>query len=200
MSIYEGAGYDKVYSSGHRPKEGLSWSSEGEPSAHSPIDEEEDYDGKEVEEREGDEDEYDESEEENKGEFEGEDDKDEGENDERASMRGSSRSIGDGHTHPFILLVIWTVNDFKPTMTTKIFNNLRDCYQIPDNIPICLPGKYERCYSRKTADIGMYDAMFAAGLRLPLMALHHQLAIFLGLSVSQIAPNAWRIFIGAKIL
>ena len=200
MSIYEGAGYDKVYSSGHRPKEGLSWSSEGEPSAHSPIDKEEDYDGKEVEEREGDEDEYDESEEENKGEFEGEDDKGKGESDERASVRGSSRSIGDGHTRPFILLVIWTVNDFKPTMTTKIFNNLRDCYQIPDNIPICLPGKYERCYSRKTADIGMYDAMFAAGLRLPLMALHHQLAIFLGLSVSQIAPNAWRIFIGAKIL
>ena len=35
----------------------------------------------------------------------------------------------------------------------------------------------------------MYDAMFAARLRLPLMALHHKLAIFLGLSVSQIAPN-----------
>ena len=46
----------------------------------------------------------------------------------------------------------------------------------------------------------MYDAMFAVGLRLLLMALHHQLAIFLGLSVSQITPNTWRIFMGAKIL
>ena len=46
----------------------------------------------------------------------------------------------------------------------------------------------------------MYDAMFAAGLRLPLMALHCQLADFLGLSVSQIAPNTWRTFIGAEIL
>ena len=46
----------------------------------------------------------------------------------------------------------------------------------------------------------MYDAMFAARLRLPLTALHCQLANFLGLSVSQIAPNAWRIFIGAEIL
>ena len=92
------------------------------------------------------------------------------------------------------------VNDFKPMMMTKIFNNLRDCYQILDNIPIHLPGKHERCYSRKIADIGMYDAMFVTGLRLPLMALHHQSAIFLSLSVSQIAPNAWRIFIGAKIL
>ena len=46
----------------------------------------------------------------------------------------------------------------------------------------------------------MYDAMFAAGLRLPLMALHSQLVDFLGLFVSQIAPNAWRIFISAEVL
>ena len=46
----------------------------------------------------------------------------------------------------------------------------------------------------------MYDAMLAVGLRLPLMALHHQLADFMRLSVSQIAPTAWRIFIGAEIL
>ena len=68
--------------------------------------------------------------------------------------------------------MLFRSNDFKPTMTTKIFNNLRDRYQIPDNIPIPLLGKYEKCYSRKTADIGMYDAMFAAGLRLPLIELH----------------------------
>ena len=85
-------------------------------------------------------------------------------------------------------------------MTTKIFNNLRDRYQILDNIPIRLPGKYEKCYSGKTANVGMYDAMFAVGLRLPLTILHRQLAIFLGFYVSQIAPNAWRIFIGAEIL
>ena len=47
---------------------------------------------------------------------------------------------------------------------------------------------------------GMYDAMFAADLRLLLTALHHQLVDFLGLSVSQIAPNALRTFIGAEIL
>ena len=39
-----------------------------------------------------------------------------------------------------------------------------------------------------------------AELRLPLIALHHQLVGYLGLSVSQIAPNAWRTFIGAEIL
>ena len=69
--------------------------------------------------------------------------------------------------------MIWTVNDFKPMMTTRIFNNLRDHYQILDNIPIHLPGKFEKCYSRKTVDVGMYNTTFTAGLRLPLMALHH---------------------------
>ena len=46
----------------------------------------------------------------------------------------------------------------------------------------------------------MYNTMFAAGLRLPLMTLHRQLVDYLSLSVSQIAPNAWRTFIGAEIL
>ena len=85
-------------------------------------------------------------------------------------------------------------------MTTNIFKNLRDRFQIPENIPIHLPWKFEKCYSRKTTNVGIYDAMFTAGLRLPLTELHRQLANFLGLSISQIAPNAWRIFIGAKVL
>ena len=199
-SVCEGVGYNEVFLLGHGPKEGLSWSSEREPSVHSPVDEEEDYDGEEVKERDGDEDEYDEGEGENEGELEGEDDTDEDESNGGVSVEGSSGSPGDGYTCLFILLAIWTVNDFKLMMTTKFFNNLRDHYQIPDNIPIYLPGKYEKCYSRKTVDVGMYDTMFAAGLRLPLTTLHCQLAIFLGQPISQIAPNAWRIFIGAKIL
>ena len=113
---------------------------------------------------------------------------------------GSLGSPGDGHTHPFILPKMWTVNDFKPTIMANIFKNQRDRYQILDHIPICLHGKFEKRYSGKTADVSMYNAMFAIGLRLPLMVLHCQLANFLGLSVSQIASNAWRIFIGVEIL
>ena len=127
------------------------------------------------------------------GEEEGEDDGDEGEVDERTPEGRSLGSPGDGHTRPFILPKMWTVNDFKSMMTTNIFKNLRDRFQIPDHILIHLLGKFEKCYSEKTADIGMYDAMFAVGLRLPLTALHYQLANFLGLSISQIALNAWRI-------
>ena len=92
------------------------------------------------------------------------------------------------------------VPEASGTMTTNIFKNLQDHFQVPDHIPIRLPGKFEKCHSGKIVDVGMYEAMFVAGLRLPWMALHHKLANFLGLSVNQIAPNAWRIFIGAKIL
>ena len=117
---------------------------------------------------------------------------------EEEVLESTSGSPGDDR--PFILPKKWIVNDFLPTMSDKVFKTLRGCYQIPNNIPIHLPGKFERCFSRKTTDDSMYDAMFATGLRLPLMALHHQLANFLGLFLSQIAPNAWRIFIRAKIL
>ena len=115
---------------------------------------------------------------------------DEGEGDRKASEGGSLGSPWDGHIHPFILPKMWTVNDFKPTMTTNIFKNLQDRFQIPDHIPIRLLGKFEKYYSRKTVDVGMYDVMFAVGLRLPLTTLHRQLVNFLGLSISQIAPNA----------
>ena len=75
-------------------------------------------------------------------------------------------------------------------MSNKVFNTLRDRYQISNNIPIRLLRKFEKCYSGKTTNVGMYDAMFAAGLRLPLTAVYRQLANFLDLFVSQIAPNA----------
>ena len=69
-------------------------------------------------------------------------------------------------------------------MTLNIFKDLRDHYQIPENIPIRLPEKFEKCYLGKTANVGMYNAMFAAGLKLPLTALHRQLANFLGIFIS----------------
>ena len=75
-------------------------------------------------------------------------------------------------------------------MSDKIFKELHVRYQIPEHIPIRLPKENEKCYIGRTADVGVYDAMFATGLRLPLMALHRQLVDYLGLSVSQIAPNA----------
>ena len=193
-SVRKGAGYDEVYQTGQEPKEGHSWSSERETSARSPDKDWENYIGEE------DEEEIDEGEVDGEGEIEDDWVMDENDADDRTPEVGSSRNPGSGHTHPFILPQMWTVNDFLPKMTTNIFKNLRDRFQIPDHIPIRLLGKFEKCYSGETANTGMYDATLTARLRLPLTVLHRQLANFLGPSVSQIAPNAWRIFIGAEIL
>ena len=84
----------------------------------------------------------------------------------------------------------WAINKFLPSMSDKIFKELRVRYQIPEHIPIRLPKENEKCYMGRTANVGMYDAMFTAGLRLPLTALHRQLVDYLGLFFSQIAPNA----------
>ena len=92
------------------------------------------------------------------------------------------------------------MNDFYPTMSLKLFNNLHNRYQIPKHIPLHLPKKFEKCYLGRTAGVGMYDAMFTASLRLPLTELHRQLANYLGLSINQIAPNKWRIFIEAEVI
>ena len=72
--------------------------SKREPSAHSPDDEEESYNGEE-EGKEG-------EDKENEEGCEGEDDEDKGESDGSASIGGSSGSPRDGHTCPFILPVI----------------------------------------------------------------------------------------------
>ena len=46
----------------------------------------------------------------------------------------------------------------------------------------------------------MYEQMLKAGLRFPLSTLHKELLKYLGLSVTQISPNAWRVFIAMEIL
>ena len=126
----------------------------------------------------------------------------ESDGDKSEDGEGSSEgaSAGPGDNRPFILPVEWAVNKFLPSMSNKIFSELRVRYQIPEHIPIRLPYENNKCYTGRTVDTGMYDAMFVAGLRLPLTTLHRQLVDYLGLSVSQIAPNAWRTFIGVEIL
>ncbi|KAK9993945.1 hypothetical protein SO802_023648 [Lithocarpus litseifolius] len=42
--------------------------------------------------------------------------------------------------------------------------------------------------------------MLKAGLRFPLSSLHHQLLQYQGLSITQVSPNAWRVFLGVEVL
>lgn len=190
-SVNEGAGYDEFYLSRHEPEKDFPRSSERELSTHSLNDEKENEEDEDKGDTEGDK--YVEGQE--------EEEKKEDKEDEQNQSEGVE-SIGqdDGGARPFILLTIRTVNGFYPTMSIKVYNTLQDRYQILESIHLRLPKKFEKCYSGKTADIGIYEAMFAARLRLPLMDLHRQLANYLGLSISQVDPNAQRIFSKAEVI
>ena len=172
-SVREGAGYDETFGLGDK-SEDFSPSSKRETLAQSPDGEDESY--AEGSEEVG----VDKVGKEGSG-SDGGDDGDE-EDDGEESCEGTS--VGPGDNRPFILLTEWAVNKFLPLISDKVFKELRIRYQIPKHIPICLPRENGRYYSGRTADDGMYDAMFTTGLKLPLTALHHQLADFLGLSVN----------------
>ena len=194
-SVREGAGYDEAFGSGDESedfspslgRETLAQSHDGEDKCYAEESEEVEIEvGKEGSWVNG-------------GDaHDGED----GDGDEDDDGEGYSEgaSVGPRDNRPFILPANWAVNKFLPSMSDKIFNELRVRYQIPKHIPICLPYENKKCYTGRTANVRMYDTMFAAELRLSLMALHRQLVDYLGLSVSQIAPNAWRTFIGVEIL
>ena len=99
----------------------------------------------------------------------------------------------------FILLPLWMVNDFNSTIKKKHFETLREKYLLV-GIPIYLPLKFEKCYYQNAEDVGAYKQMLEVGLRFPLSALHHHLLQYLGLAITQISPNAWRIFLGVEVL
>ena len=105
--------------------------------------------------------------------------------------------VGANGLREFIMLPEWTVNNFVPTVKENHFKTLRGNFQIPDNIPIRLPYKSEKCYYDRVEGVGVYEQMLKAGLRFPLSSLHRELLKCLGLFVNQVSPNAWRVLYGA---
>ena len=94
----------------------------------------------------------------------------------------------------------WTVNDFTSTIKESHFKTLKEKYQILVNIPLCLPYMSEKCYYKGVEGIGIYEQMLKAGLRFPLSSLHCQLLQYLGLAITQISLNAWRVFLSVDVL
>ena len=90
----------------------------------------------------------------------------------------------------FVMLPEWTVNAFPSTIKEPHFKTLRANYLIPDYIPIRLPYKSEKCYYEGVDGVEVYEQVLKAGFRFPLSSLHCELLKYLGLSVSQISPNA----------
>ena len=100
----------------------------------------------------------------------------------------------------FIMLPLWMVNDFISSIKQTHFDTLREKYQIPIHIPIRLPYKSIKCYYRGVDDVEMYKQMLKARLKFPLSALHRRFLQYLGLAVTQIALNTWKVFLGVEVL
>ena len=104
---------------------------------------------------------------------------------------------------PRILVSTWACVLRKQAlsqMTNEVFGRLHPCFRIPNDIPIRKAYKGEKCYTKDTEDIGFFEAAFIVELRLPFSEIHCRLADHLEISVFQIAPNAWRIFIRDEVL
>ena len=108
--------------------------------------------------------------------------------------------IGPDGFREFIMLSIWTVNDFTSSIKEPHFKTLREKYQIPVNIRIRLPYKSKKCYYKGVEGVGVYEQILKAGLKFPLSSLHCCLLQYLGMAVNQIAPKAWRVFLAMEVL
>ena len=108
--------------------------------------------------------------------------------------------VGVDGLREFVMLPEWTVNNFTSTIKEVHFKTLRAIYQILDHILIRLPYKSEKCYYDGVEDVGVYEQALKAGLRFPLNSLKRELLQYLDLSISQISPNAWRVFIAMEVL
>ena len=108
--------------------------------------------------------------------------------------------VGADGLREFVMLPEWTVNVFTSTIKEPHFKTLRAHYQILNYIFIHLPYKLEKCYYEGVDGVEVYEQVLKAGLRFPLSFLHCELLKYLGLSVSQISPNAWKVFITMEVL
>ena len=87
--------------------------------------------------------------------------------------------IGPDGLREFIMLPLPTVNDIRSTIKESHFKTLRIKYQIPENIPLRLPYKSEKCYYKGVEGVEVCEQMLKAGLRFPLSLLHHHLFQYL---------------------
>lgn len=111
----------------------------------------------------------------------------------RASLSFKARQTSREDFKGFVLPPIWSVNNFLLKMINEVFRMLCPCFRIVDYILIRKAYKGEKCYRRDTKDTSFFEAAFIGRLRLPLSEIHRRLANHFGISVCQIAPNAWRI-------
>ena len=85
--------------------------------------------------------------------------------------KGIKSIVGADGLREFVMLLEWTVNNFRSTIKEMHFKMIRAIYQIPDHIPIRLPYQAKKCYYDGVDDLGVYEQALKAGLRFPLNRL-----------------------------
>ena len=127
--VRDETGYDEVYPSGHKDLDSLS--EEKSPSTSSPSSRDEVLETERPE-----------------------NDSSEGLDNAKPPVQSV---VGLDGLREFIILPIWMVNDFTSTIKESHFKTLREKYQIPINIPLCLPYMLEKCYYKGVEGIEVYE-------------------------------------------
>ena len=65
--------------------------------------------------------------------------------------------VGANGIREFIMLSKWTTNNFVSIIKENHFKTLRENFQIPDNIPIRLSYKSEKCYYTGVEGVEVYE-------------------------------------------
>jgi hypothetical protein len=124
----------------------------------------------------------------------------------RSSETTESSSSDSVSQEPRIPISVWDLN--KPfiaegvpsKLIDKDIGRLRSRYQIPEDIVIRLPEDREWACSSNGEDVALYEDSLVGGLRLPFKPFKREILHRLGVSPSQLNPNAWRIMTGLKVL
>ena len=124
----------------------------------------------------------------------------------RSSETTESSSSDSLSQEPRIPISVWDLNrpfiaeGVPSKLIDKDIGRLRSRYQIPENIVVRLPEDHEWACSSNGEDVALYEDSLVGGLRLPFKPFERKILHRLGVSPSQLNPNAWRIMTGLQVL